>query len=186
LGFDSLAAEQRETLERWLGSAPAGRPENHATALVLGVSARPSRQIDDWLNGMVSRGTLQQIRLPTLADRAEDLQALILETLTRLGVGPDGEPLGLEPAVLRMLLDHDWAGNDAELKGVLTRAASRCRGTRIGMEDLAELTPLSKPPFDVAAHGSALHGSGLHSSAVQGTDLHFGSASRRRHSPRRH
>lgn len=168
-GFDALATSERDTIERWL--AQAGRTETSGrTALVLGISARPSQQVDDWVVRGASRGWLQQVRLPALSDRPEDLQALILETLTRLGPGPDGEPLGIEPAALRVLLDHDWSGNDAELKGALTRAAARCRGTRITSENLAELTPVAKP-FAVPPPSA---------------DLHFSSASRRRHSPRKH
>jgi hypothetical protein len=170
-GFESLTDGERELIERWLGHAGVRTPEaEQRLSLVLGVSPRFSRQLDEWLNRAVARGTLQHVRLPTLAERAEDLQALILETLTRLGAGPDGEPLGLEPALLKLLLDHDWVGNEAELHGVLTRAAARCRGTRITTEDLGEIAPAMKP-YEVTAHA---------------TDLQFASASRRRHSPRKH
>jgi hypothetical protein len=168
-GFDSLGGPEREVIDRWLANG-AREEASQRVALVLGVSARPPHAVDDWVMRNASRGWLQQVRLPGLADRAEDLQALILETLTRLGPGLDGEPLGVEPAALRMLLDHDWTANDAELKGALTRAAARCRGTRITTDDLSELTPAAKV-FEVPPPS---------------TDLQFASASRRRHSPRKH
>ncbi|HEX2879289.1 MAG TPA: hypothetical protein VHO25_07110 [Polyangiaceae bacterium] len=167
--FDSLGVAERDVVERWLTSSARSEVSDR-NALVLGVSARPSQQVDDWVMRGASRGWLQQVRLPALSDRPEDLQALILETLTRLGPGPDGEPLGLEPAALRTLLDHEWSGNETELKGALTRAAARCRGTRITSDDLAELTPKARS-FEVPPPS---------------TDLHFSSASRRRHSPRKH
>jgi len=63
------------------------------------------------------------VALPTLADRGEDLRALALDHLARIGARLRGRPLGLDLAALAAVLEHDWPGNDAELHALLLRAA---------------------------------------------------------------
>jgi DNA-binding NtrC family response regulator len=77
-----------------------------------------------------------ELILPTLADRAEDLQALALESLSRVGLSLRGEPLGLEPAAMRLLAEHDWPGNELEFRARLLSAARRAPGTVVRAEDL--------------------------------------------------
>ena len=74
--------------------------------------------------------------LPTLVERAEDLQALALESLSRVGLSLRGEPLGLEPAALRLLAEHDWPGNELEFRARLLSAARRAPGAVVRAEDL--------------------------------------------------
>ncbi len=77
------------------------------------------------------------VALPTLATRAEDLRALALACLGALGARFHGRPLGIEAAALGILGEHTWPGNDAELEGVLTRAAAVCDGHLVRRRDLA-------------------------------------------------
>ena len=65
----------------------------------------------------------ESVRLPTLAQRAEDLRALAIDVLARLGVRHRGTALGLDAHALHLLQEHQWPGNDSELQDVLTRAA---------------------------------------------------------------
>jgi hypothetical protein len=74
--------------------------------------------------------------LPTLVERADDLRALILDLVARLGRGANGQPLGVSRGALQLLLDHDWPGNDAELVDVVSRAAARCTADHIRAGDL--------------------------------------------------
>jgi DNA-binding NtrC family response regulator len=74
--------------------------------------------------------------LPRLADRAEDLRALVLEGLSRFGIGTSGEPLGIEPAALSALAEHEFPGNELELFGLLARCAATADGPRITLRDL--------------------------------------------------
>lgn len=67
-------------------------------------------------------------RLPPLAERAEDLRALALYELTRLGLRMRGAGYGLSLEGQAMLNEHDWPGNDAELSAVLLRAALATEG----------------------------------------------------------
>ena len=90
---------------------------------------RLSRDLARWLGA-------SEVILPTLAERAEDLQALALESLSRVGLSLRGEPLGLEPAAMRLLAEHDWPGNELEFRARLLSAARRAPGTVVRVEDL--------------------------------------------------
>jgi DNA-binding NtrC family response regulator len=90
---------------------------------------RLSRDLARWLGA-------SEVVLPTLAERAEDLQALALESLSRVGLSLRGEPLGLEPAAMRLLAEHDWPGNELEFRARLLSAARRAPGAVVRAEDL--------------------------------------------------
>jgi DNA-binding NtrC family response regulator len=74
--------------------------------------------------------------LPSLAERPEDLRALILDRLCRAGVRGDGQTLGIEPRALGLLVDHEWPGNLAELDHIVSRAARSATGDRVRVVDL--------------------------------------------------
>ena len=76
------------------------------------------------------------IELPGLAQRAEDLQGLVLSHLVQLGEAHRGQPLGIEPSALQLLIDRPLWGNEAELWGLLTAAVAIAPGTRITTEDV--------------------------------------------------
>jgi len=90
---------------------------------------RLSRELSRWLGA-------SEVLLPTLAERPEDLQALALEALSRVGLSLRGEPLGLEPAAMRLLAEHDWPGNELEFRARLLSAARRAPGAVVRVEDL--------------------------------------------------
>lgn len=113
---------------------------------------RLSRDLSRWLGA-------SEVTLPTLAERAEDLQALALESLSRVGLSLRGEPLGLEPAAMRLLAEHDWPGNELEFRARLLSAARRAPGPVVRAEDLlatgfaptaASAPDLTPPPTLVA------------------------------------
>jgi DNA-binding NtrC family response regulator len=79
------------------------------------------------------------VALPALAARAEDLRALALDHLARIGTRLRGKPLGLDLKALQAILDHPWPGNDAEMGAVLLRAALVARGDVIGERELAAI-----------------------------------------------
>jgi DNA-binding NtrC family response regulator len=89
----------------------------------------------------------RQLELPRLVDRPEDLRALVLEALSRFGVARTGDPLGIEPAALAALAEHDFPGNEQELFGLLARCAASARGARITLAELAE-QGLGAPPSE--------------------------------------
>ena len=86
------------------------------------------------------------IGLPVLADRAEDLRALALHQLARIGLELRGQPLGLSMRAQALLNEHRWPGNETELESVLLRAALATTGPVV---DRAEL----ELGLGVAQHG---------------------------------
>jgi transcriptional regulator of acetoin/glycerol metabolism len=100
-----------------------------STADVLAASGRLSERLADCLGD-------RAVALPALASRAEDLRALALEHLVRIGMRVRGQPLGLDLTALAALGEHLWPGNDAELYAVLLRAALAAEGDVISARDL--------------------------------------------------
>ncbi len=84
------------------------------------------------------------VALPTLASRSEDLRSLAIAHLGEIGARFHGRPIGIEAAALGMLAEHPWLGNDAELVGVLTRAATTCDGHIVRRKDIS-LAALTLP-----------------------------------------
>ncbi len=84
------------------------------------------------------------VALPSLAARSEDLGALALDALARLGLRLRGKPLGLAPKALAALVEHDWPANDAELYATLLRAALAAEGDAIREADLGLSRPIKK------------------------------------------
>ncbi|WP_437839698.1 hypothetical protein [Sorangium sp. So ce1153] len=91
------------------------------------------------------------VALPSLASRAEDLRALALDHLARIGVRLRGRPFGLDLRALQAVLDHPWPGNDAEMGAVLLRAALVAEGDVIGEKELSAIGFTPQPaPFEPA------------------------------------
>jgi DNA-binding NtrC family response regulator len=67
------------------------------------------------------------ISIPSLRDRLEDLEELLLHILAQLGV-PDYE---ISPEVMEMLKNYSWPGNVRELRNVLERALILARGSAL-------------------------------------------------------
>lgn len=86
------------------------------------------------------------IRLPTLAERAEDIQALIIDELSRLGLTERGSPYGIERGALLELIEKRFPGNDAELRGLLAAAAGQTDGERVTLSALRSLLGENETP----------------------------------------
>ncbi len=100
-----------------------------STVDALVASGRLSSVLGDWLGD-------RALAIPPLASRAEDIRALVLSKLARLGASLRGEPLGIEDRALARLVDYDWPGNDVELEDVLLRATQIAQAPRITTIDL--------------------------------------------------
>jgi Nif-specific regulatory protein len=98
------------------------------------------------LEEAVSRGLLSsnlarwftdsELRLPSLAERSEDLRALALDQLARKSVELARPAAGIEPSALRLLLEHAWPENELELALVLGRALAVAEGPAVTAADL--------------------------------------------------
>lgn len=76
------------------------------------------------------------IPLPPLAVRGDDLRAMALDQLARIGFALRGEPYGLADDALALLLEHTFTANDTELRSVLLKAALRSEGGVVRARDL--------------------------------------------------
>ena len=86
------------------------------------------------------------IELPPLASRAEDMRAIIVDCLARLGVRLQGRPMGLDPRALGHLIEHAWPGNELELEDVLTRAIAVAEGDLLTAAHLDQVGFVAAPP----------------------------------------
>ncbi len=77
-----------------------------------------------------------EIRVPTLAERREDIMALAAHFLAELSVRMQLPHLNLHRDCDSYLLNYSWPGNVRELYNVLERAAIFARGKTIGSEHL--------------------------------------------------
>ena len=115
-----------------------------ATVDVLAASKRLSLSLADWLGESV-------LAIPPLASRVEDLRAIVLDQLIKIGTrlrrASHGEyrehrehrGMGIEDAALARLLEHTWPANELELQDVVLRAALVAKGDRITVEDLNQI-----------------------------------------------
>ena len=116
------------------------------------------------LKKMVDEGRFRQdlfyrisafpVILPSLADRAEDLELLINSLLTRI---PGAEGYSVTDAALRVLREYTFPGNIRELRNILERGMLLADDQRIGIEHLpAECQQLNTEHVSVPAGGVSL------------------------------
>jgi hypothetical protein len=158
----ALPLEVQEALARSLTRKAMHSPDGAVPATGLCVSFREplesmvaARRVSRALASLLGE---RVIDLPTLADRSEDLRALILEHLAAAGTRRRGQPLGVDARALEILLEHTWPGNDGELADLLTRASEGARGPVVTPADLATVgfsplgsLPASHTPLPVAS-----------------------------------
>jgi DNA-binding NtrC family response regulator len=140
LNVAALPIAAQEALAIALSARPfeRGRP---SFALIATVPVPPQGLLDGrHLSPALARFLLpHSVQLPRLVERAEDLRALVLDRLCHSGVRYAGEPLGIEPEAMGLLVNHPWPGNDAELRSVVDRAAHAAAGERVSVADLARI-----------------------------------------------
>jgi two-component system NtrC family response regulator len=76
------------------------------------------------------------LRVPSLAERGDDIRALAGEILDRLAARCAVPRPDLQDDAVAALRAHSWPGNVRELEAVLGRALVRARGRAIGRPDL--------------------------------------------------
>jgi transcriptional regulator with AAA-type ATPase domain len=86
------------------------------------------------------------VDLPPLAARAEDMRAIIVDRLARLGLRIQGRPMGLDPRALGRLIEHAWPGNELELEDLLTRAIAIAEGDLLTAAHLEQVGFVAAPP----------------------------------------
>ncbi|HEY9450797.1 MAG TPA: sigma-54 dependent transcriptional regulator [Gemmatimonadaceae bacterium] len=97
------------------------------------------------------RVNVVSVKLPPLRDRREDIPELALHFLRRHGVRLGLEVDTIEPAGMRLLLEHSWPGNVRELENVIERALVLSGGDAIGAEHLTDLVNRPRRPAEASS-----------------------------------
>ncbi len=146
----ALALETQAFLAEALSHrrSPAGHDAPLDLALVVSVPAT--------VDSLVASGHLhpeladclgdRAVPLPPLSARADDLRALFLDRLARIGMRLKGRPIGLDPRALGRLVEHAWPGNEVELDDVLTRAVAIVDGEVLTSGHLDQIGFVAAPP----------------------------------------
>ncbi|MCP8939670.1 phosphoenolpyruvate hydrolase family protein [Alsobacter sp. SYSU M60028] len=120
---------------------------------IIAIARRPLRDLPpeamdprfaEWLGRF-------SILMPPLRDRADDLPALIDETLGLIEARAGGARKSLEPTAFRALAAYHWPRNLRELHATLERAALACSGDVIGPQHLPPLEAARRPDAPVLA-----------------------------------
>jgi transcriptional regulator with AAA-type ATPase domain len=145
--------------ERRLGS---GLPDGVGPGLVVSSFAPPAELQRRGLLGAGLSAWLTEscVVAPRLSERPEDLRALILDVLCRVGLRTRGEPLGLaaegQSELLEQLFGEAFTANDTELDALIYRAAARAQDQRPGHCDVLQLDDLRAAGMRVdSAEGTA-------------------------------
>ncbi len=100
------------------------------------------------------------IRLPSLAERREDIRALALHFVSRANQAHQRN-VNLSPDALARLEEHPWPGNIRELGNLIERLVLLANGTLVTRGELDRFLPAASahlppaPPNDAAAHPNA-------------------------------
>lgn len=76
------------------------------------------------------------IELPGLAERAEDLRAIVADRLAREGLRVRGRPVGIDAAAFARLVEHPFLAEDAELTALVTRLVAIVEDDVVRARDL--------------------------------------------------
>jgi two-component system, NtrC family, response regulator HupR/HoxA len=107
------------------------------------VIAATNRSLDDevrrgrFREDLLHRLRVFPLRLPSLAERREDIRALAEHLLERVALRVQHRPAGFTPEALGALERHAFTGNVRELENLIERALILCPpGEPIGVDDL--------------------------------------------------
>lgn len=124
---------------------PVGSETEMATDVRL-ISATHQR-----LNDLVASGRFREdlfyrinvidVEVPSLAQRRDDIPALVNNHLSRLASEEGGDPLQMSDAAMARLINNHYPGNVRQLENILARAAAMADGGVIEEDDL-EISPV--------------------------------------------
>ena len=122
------------------GPWESGEPLDTVLAVtsVLPMDALKER-LEGGLMARLADALLHPIHLPTLAERAEDLRALLADRLAREGLRARGEPLALSDGALHRIVERvgdGIVGDEAELQAIVLRLVAVARGPIVSAEDI--------------------------------------------------
>lgn len=77
-----------------------------------------------------------ELRVPTLAERIEDIPELVDNFLQKIARAQHSAPIEISKACLDRLQQYSFPGNVRELENILERAVALCEGNKISIKDL--------------------------------------------------
>lgn len=137
-GLTALASALERGSARRLGDEAAYAVD---VRLVLGLPRDPAEC--DLPTSLARRLAGRVARVPTLRERAEDLESLVYAAIDRACRCADRSPLGITPEALAALRAYPWPGEFPELEAALAHAVTAARGSRIQRDDLPPLVRAS-------------------------------------------
>jgi hypothetical protein len=142
----SLPAEVQQIVARALAEkrAPWERPDAIDVQLALTGVASPedlvaAGRLDAALALRLGDARSAPVTLPRMADRPEDLRAIVTDRLAREGLRVRGQPVGIDHAAFARLVEYSFPGEDAELAAIVQRLVARCAGDVVRAADVDAL-----------------------------------------------
>ena len=134
-----LRLEDQQQLARWLGEPAPSTSTRFGCVMIVRspLSDLVSRKCID--ESLARRFGSYETNIPPLSDRAEDLRAMILDRVARLGLTLRGEPFATDDAVLDELLNYEWPGNESELESALQLLVQHASESLIHLDDLESI-----------------------------------------------
>lgn len=111
------------------------------------IIAATSRPLHEWVKSGRFRSDLfyrlhvLPLNVPPLRSRKEDIAALAEAWFDHATHRIPEAPLEMDPAALKVLMEHHWPGNVRELHNILEQAMLRAEGGIIGTELIRSLLP---------------------------------------------
>lgn len=135
----ALPFDAQQAIANWLAGMPADSNSSVGCIAVvrspMAILVTAGRVHESFARRFVDAET----QIPKLADRGEDMRALVLGKVARLGLSLFGEPRAVDPAVLAELLNYEWPGNELELDNILQLLVQRAAASVITMGDLEQI-----------------------------------------------
>lgn len=92
-----------------------------------------------------------EIKLPSLAERHEDIPLLVQHFLEKYRKEMRKDIKGVDNEMMRLLMNHEWKGEVRELENIIERAVIFCDGETITLKELPEIfeqAPGGRSSFD--------------------------------------
>lgn len=140
-------------VQRFIAHVHAERrlPDGDAEALdfVLVLTSRelPTRlqEADELAPELLVRlAGVAALTLPAIADRPEDLRALLTSKLAREGMRAYGRPLGIADAAFAVLVESTFLGGEAELDALAVALCRVAGGGVVQLEDLEQVLAMAR------------------------------------------
>jgi len=99
----------------------------HEVRVDVRVIAATNKDLDEEIQSgrfrqdLLFRLNVVPVRVPTLAERREDIPLLVEEFMRQISRRTGARPKRVSPAALRLLQDHAWPGNVRELRNLVER-----------------------------------------------------------------